>query len=50
MQTVAAVCNRRPFSGFSVALGLTLYELRDLAGLKLENADVSMIGGMLRNC
>jgi len=30
---------------FMVAGGLGLYELRDLAGLELENADVSTIGG-----
>ena len=30
---------------FIVAGGLGLYELRDLAGLELENADVSTIGG-----
>jgi CBS domain containing-hemolysin-like protein len=30
---------------FVVAGGLGLYELRDLAGLELENADVSTIGG-----
>ena len=30
---------------FVVAGGLGLYELRDLAGIELENADVSTVGG-----
>ena len=32
---------------FVVAGGLGLYELRDLAGIELENADVSTIGGFV---